>query len=503
MAFVAVAAGNSSFGSSISIGRPSGTMVDHAMIAAIRGSSATTLVAPSGWTVVGTLDAASPQSIRVFFKIAGASEPSSYNFGGSGPLSGFIVTYSGTATTTPSFASTTGTTSPGMDAPSVAAASDGRLVCFWAADSLGSMTPPASMVERAESNVSPGTIAIADEAVSAGSTGTRTATYGFSGNSFGAVSIAIANANAAPNAPTLTAPIGGATVDRTADIDLQGTFSDPDAGDELSEVTVEYRPVSGSTTSDTEAASGQTFVYTIPGGALSAGNYEWRAKTKDASGVEGPFSAWASFTAGDAPAAPVITDPADLGTVNTDPYTVTWTAPNQEAYQVRTVADSGGTPDTGTVYEDTGTVVSTTRSASIDFPTNSRTEHVQVRVRFSGLWSAYDSHQVSVSYTVPPTPTATVTADNADGSIDVAVANPTPSGSEPDVDSNQVQRQQSLDSGSTWTDEDGTVDAFNTVGIVAEDATYTDRQIRHLVLYRYRVKTIGDNGTNVTGAWTT
>lgn len=318
-----------------------------------------------------------------------------------------------------------------------------------------------------------------------------------SASPYDVVAIQAASFNTAPFAPTLTAPIGGATVDRTAQIDLQGTFSDPDAGDQLSEVTIRYRQVgAGSWTEVTQAASGTAFSVPITAGTLTAGDHEWQAKTKDAAGVEGPFSASAFFTAASPPVAPVITAPA--GTITNDPSLTEWTAPNQDALQVQTRSAAAGG---GTLYHDSGTVVSGTRAYSTPRPVNNRTEYTRVRVRFGGLWSPYAERSDLVAYTPPETPTVVATA-TPEGWFDIAFTNPAGATT---TESNELRRQQSDDGGTTWTDEAGTVDAYNTVAVgIAPAATYTDaRKVAHRRLYRWQPVAVGDNGTRAVGAWTT
>lgn len=499
---------------SVTVDRPAGTVVGDLLLAAITGSTARTFTPPSGWT---RLTSGDTDRTAFFWRRAGASEPSSYTFSGgvgSGSNHGIIACLVEAADPADAVSfERTSTVVASQTVTGVTAAAVGLLVSFWVNTAAGRTvsTPPAGMTQRHFDNVD-GTRAFYDESIAAGATGSRSITWNNSGILSGAL-LAIEPQNTAPNAPVLTAPIGGATVDRTADFDLEGTFSDPDAGDQLSAYEVEYRlQAGGGLVQPGEiSASGTTFAYTITGGTLSAGGWEWRARTRDAAGALGDWSGWEQFTAASPPAAPVITDPADAGTVNTDPYTVAWTSPAQDAYQVRTVADAAGSPDTGIVYEDTGTVVSTSaRSASIDFATNGRTEHVQIRVRLGGLWSAWDSHIVSVSYTVPPTPTVVVTpvngTDTAGGYISVAISNPTPGGSEPAITGNDLRRQQSSDGGTTWTDEALIPDLFNRVAAgVVEDGTYEDYLVgdERRWIYRYQAVALGDNGTRAAGAWTT
>ncbi len=495
-------AGNTS--TPLTIRRPAGGVEGDILVATVSTSPGSIVSAPSGWTQLLTLSS----DMALYAKTAGGSEPASYSWTRStsnGRWLGSIVAVPNAVVDV--YDSATGAASTTILGPSLTPTGDALLIHTAVArySTIGvadpavpsGMTAQETLYEYGESSWYQSLLTVR-ETVAAGATGTRS--FGGSGSStWKATAVALVSANTAPNAPTLTSPTGGTTVDRTVDLDLEGTFSDPDAGDELSEVTVQYRQVGGASTTLAQSASGSTFTVTIAGGTLTAGNYEWRAKTKDNSGLEGPYSGWSQFTAASPPAAPVITAPTDGGTVDTDPYTVTWTAPNQTAYQVRTVADASGSPNTGTVYQDTGEVTTTSaRSAAIDFDVNGRAEHVQVRIKYGGVWSAWDSHPVTVSYTPPATPTL----QTWDGGHYVVVDITNPAGSTSTA-SNDLRRQQSRDLGETWTDEAGTVDAYDTVAVgLAADATYDDLLVGSGIRYRYAAVAVGTNGTRAVGAWT-
>lgn len=67
----------------------------------------------------------------------------------------------------------------------------------------------------------------------------------------------------------------------------------------------------------------------------------------------------------------------------------------------------------------------------LDYPTNGRVEHLQVRVKYDDLWSEWSSIEVAVDYTEPPTPTFALSTDPATGSLLVSVTNPAPAGEDP------------------------------------------------------------------------
>lgn len=243
--------------------------------------------------------------------------------------------------------------------------------------------------------------------------------------------------NAAPNAPILTAPADGSTIDRNITQRFDWDFSDPDTGDSQSKYDLRYRVVGTSTWTEVTGTTPNTF-HDLAAGTFSAGDYEWQVRTYDAQGAVGPYSGSSFFTAATAPSEPTITDPINGATVGQN-ETVTWSAPDQAAYQLRRVADNAGAADTATVYEDSGEVVSATaRSRAVTFATNDRYEHVQVRIKDNGLWSAWASVRVQVSWTPPPTPVVSLLADDDAGSLIVTVTNPAPGAGEPAVSYNDI-----------------------------------------------------------------
>jgi len=238
---------------------------------------------------------------------------------------------------------------------------------------------------------------------------------------FGA-SLFLADANAVPNAPTLTYPTGNVTIDRNVLLRFSWNFSDPDPGDTQSKYDIEYRIVGAGSWTTLTGVTAYSF-HDSGAGTFAAGAWEWRLRTHDSLGAVGPYSASAFFTAGNVPAGPTVTAPTNGSTVSAASTTLVWSSPTQEAYQVRKVADAAGVADTATVYFDTGVVEqASVRSHQLTFPVNSRNEHLQVRVRTSGLWSTWASTRVLVSFTPPGAPTLTVTPVSSTGSINVAIA---------------------------------------------------------------------------------
>lgn len=307
--------------------------------------------------------------------------------------------------------------------------------------------------------------------------------------------------NDPPHAPGLSHPVGGATIDRTSTVRFGWDFDDPDDGDTQSRYQLEVRE-QGDTgvvyDADTETPNEY---HDLPSGTLDAGGFEWRARTWDAAGADGPWSGWEPFVAATPPDPPTITDPTDGQTIPSETYAVEWSTSNQGAYQLRRVADDAGSPDSEVVYFDTGTVQSSgARSRTVEFDTNQRWEHVQVRIRRDGLWSTWSSKRVEVSYTPPAEPAVavgvhTVVVDGVtyEAGLTVAASHPTPQGDEPDVVAHDVWRRRAGTDGG---------DGIRVAADVTPSATWIDWAVASGIEYEYRVRAIGDNDTRRWSPWT-
>lgn len=298
--------------------------------------------------------------------------------------------------------------------------------------------------------------------------------------------------NVAPTAAVGLSPDGGTAVDRTLVQRLAWTFTDPDVGDTQSKFDVQWRLAAGSWTTVTQTTTSQ--FYDAPANTFPAGSIEWQVRTYDALGVASPWSASAFFTAATTPATPAITAPANNSTQATPAGVLSWSAPTQTSYQVRKVADSAGAPNTAVVYYDSGEVVSSSaRNAALDFPVNNRTEHLQVRIKASGLWSTWSSVKVNVAYSAPAVPTLVVTAQpNAvPPSIAVAVTHPAPVNPQPVVASTEL-----------WRRVVGSGSAGEPLTRAVVGGSYTDTTPAAGVAYEYQAVAIGTTTTKQASAWT-
>ena len=187
----------SSTNTSLTFTAPTGTTAGDLMLVqlTVRGGSATTFAAPSGWTLLRR-DNNSLLAQAVYYRFATASEPASYSwtFSPSNRAVGAIAVYRGVDTTTPIDASggQSNAASLSVTAPSITTTvANARLVGFFGtANGNAAFTPPSGMNERVDLGTSAGpngaTITVTDSTqAAAGATGTRTATATTSASNIG------------------------------------------------------------------------------------------------------------------------------------------------------------------------------------------------------------------------------------------------------------------------------------------------------------------------------
>jgi hypothetical protein len=177
--------------------KPTGTVQNDVMVANIYvvGTNPT-ITAPSGWTLVlSTLDGTTAR-LSTYYKVAGASEPASYQwtFSGASMTEGGIITFYGVITSNPIdvYGGQANAASTSYTAPSVTTTvSNAMLVAAFGAKAGGgsnTVTPPAGMTERydvGQNNNGPSCTEAATVAqASAGASGTKVAT-GQSGTNIG------------------------------------------------------------------------------------------------------------------------------------------------------------------------------------------------------------------------------------------------------------------------------------------------------------------------------
>ncbi|MBW3538599.1 hypothetical protein KY386_03870, partial [Candidatus Parcubacteria bacterium] len=191
VSFVNASSASTNGAVSLTIATPTGVVQNDVMVAAItvRGGTGTLFVAPTGWTSLQRNDSGLTIGQEVFYRVAGATEPASYEWTWVGvqKASGVIVAYRGIDTASPidvkgGQANASSTT---ITAPSVTTtASKAQLIGFFG-QADGSTITADTMTDRiyvASGGGSPGSrtaIRGSDQIQAAvGATGTRTATSG-------------------------------------------------------------------------------------------------------------------------------------------------------------------------------------------------------------------------------------------------------------------------------------------------------------------------------------
>lgn len=279
---------------------------------------------------------------------------------------------------------------------------------------------------------------------------------------------------AEPYAPTPVYPVDGASINVADTHRFDWIFSDPNPGDVQTKYDLHWR---------SEADAG---VWTEINAQVSANTYhdfaasfftvdevhEWRVRVYDSTDLVSPWSSIELFEPKTGPADPVITDPVAAATITTPTYAMVWTAAAQEGYQVRKLGDDAGAPDEDLVYYDSGLVETGIKNHLFSFSTN-RIEHLQVRVQVAGLWSGWDSVQITVDYEAVPQPSLTATVVPVDPHIEIDIVNPAPTGGQPALSHTNLYRDGLLivvfPSGSThhndYTAVPGTVHTYQAVAV--------------------------------------
>lgn len=172
---------------SLTINKPSGTIQGDLMVAVMASTSITNVLwsGATGWTEVA--DQGAPPSLRIAYKVAGASEGSSYTFthAASALLSGCILTYRYAAYDA---AGTYWTGSSLLQMPSVTTSASQSILIAAAARGAASITitTPIGMTLRVlDNDVDSPSYNACSQSVAKGPTGVRFATTGSSTNSAG------------------------------------------------------------------------------------------------------------------------------------------------------------------------------------------------------------------------------------------------------------------------------------------------------------------------------
>lgn len=417
------------------------------------------IVAPAGWTLLDEVTISGSVHHAVYWKAA-SSEPASYvwdevvshtqmwvsceawsgaNVAGGTPILDHQHASTSTALTVTVPAVTLQNTSDAL------LAFAGAVPAVFGTNAVTNITWAAGLTEVMDQTptASSGTGAAWQLPAAAGSSGTKAITVASDATTaFLGGFLVVLSGNAAPLAPTLTAPTAGQYVDAAAGFTATWTVNDP--GDTVQAAYALRRNTGGGAyeywNAGTAAWQGTivwntsaTPAVTFPSGKWTNGTtYGWSVATQDTGGLQGVFAADRTLVASTAPVV-VATAPTDPVTTTSRPP-VTWTYSDaegaaQESYETKifTAAQYGALgfdPATSTPEWTSGVQASSgARSAT---PTVDLTHGVTYRayVRASqagGQWSAWSFILFTVTLDQPAAPTLTATADPAHGRTVLAV----------------------------------------------------------------------------------
>lgn len=273
----------SAAGNTRTINKPAGTADgDLLLLQVAMNSSAAPATLPTGFVLVPSAEVTGTHNIRIYAKLAGASEPADYTvtFTGS-PVTalGLVAVYSDTAAVPAAVlaAPQTNSSSTNIGFPSISpTAADSLLMAFGSINTSGTAhTPDGAMTERYEAGTLPRVYLMTQALSASGATGTRTATSGFAITSKTVMLDVEESAPPVPNPPSaLTATATGVST-----IDLGWTDNSTD------EVTFEIERSADGTTGWTNIGSNSPGDTTFTDTGLSEHTvYYYRVKAVNAAG---------------------------------------------------------------------------------------------------------------------------------------------------------------------------------------------------------------------------
>ncbi|WP_342025722.1 DNRLRE domain-containing protein [Cytobacillus pseudoceanisediminis] len=235
--------------------------------------------------------------------------------------------------------------------------------------------------------------------------------------------------NQAPTAPTNLSPTSG-TRDRAAVNRLSWQHNDANA-DPQAKFDLQWR-IQGSTTWNDVTQTTVNQFYDAPANLFPRGTIEWRVRTYDQADLSSPYSAIATFFAGDKPAVPTIVSPGALVAVANP--TVQWSSTDQTGFLL-VVKDSTGT----TVFSKERT--STNKAETITYSLGNQQNYtIELKIKNAdGLYSDAAVLNISVSYTPPAIPEIETVKGNS--FIQINISDPVPTGTQPAVLYHEIYKE--------------------------------------------------------------
>ena len=301
--------------------------------------------------------------------------------------------------------------------------------------------------------------------------------------------VVITAVNHAPLAPSLTGP---ANSDYVVASDLNvftWMFLDNDPGDSQSRADFRYKKAGDTVWTTLTSVATTASTYSLPVNTWTGGfQYEWQVSTFDVAGAQSPWSASSFVNVITSIPSATITTPTAGANEFATPVTVVWSLSasfNQNAYQVTRTQNADGT---GTLYYDSGVVVSSALTASVPLDVAiGRTDYIRVVFRYTTHWSTWASVSIINQFGPPHIPLLTFITDPAKASVQVTITNQGASGGYADTTSNTLFR----------TSPDGGTVRLN-VGMVV-NAVYVDK-LAGAGVNTYTVIAFAANGGSATSA---
>lgn len=244
--------------------------------------------------------------------------------------------------------------------------------------------------------------------------------------------------NVAPTAPNLApAP----NFDAMGPVTFTWTFEDPDPLDEQTAYQVQVVRVSDDVTIvDTgKVVSGDEEHTFSPETFANGVEYRWRARTWDASDVQGPYSGYDFFEPTAAPFA-VIDFPEEEEQYDVADFLVQWTQVGggaQDSYRLR-IVDAV----TETQVYDSGFIFSVATEHLVEgLPGDDRTFRAELTLRSDSVEGVPSTTTFFVEYVQVDQPDLIIEPKRF--YVEVAIVNPGPSGDRPEVTSNELFRRES------------------------------------------------------------
>jgi RHS repeat-associated protein len=436
------AASATTTGATLTINKPSGVAANDVLIASIALTPSSVAIAPpSGWTLIRRSDNAGPtsNSLAVYYKVAGAAEPSSYPWGVSGAsfTVGGIQAFSGVDTASPidvEYGQSTPSATTHATPSITTTTANSMIVSSHAFASSRTWSPPSGMTESFDkpsgSNNATGMAIEGDRVLQAlaGATGVKTATaagYADAGNTHilalrpRAANLAIATPAGVQANDVLIAAVGfnnaGAAVTPPSGWTLVRRVNNTSA---TANALVVYRRVA-------QAGEPSSHAWTIAGGAYLVGGIQAFSGVDTANPVDAENGqSTASGLNHDTPSITTSSANTMLVTAHTFASAATWTPQSGQTEgfdrMSATKASATGQAITGGYQLQAAAGATGTKRATASGNADVGNTHIVALRRFVPNVPptvSMISPANGASYSAPASITLTATASDSDGTI--------------------------------------------------------------------------------------